>query len=253
MTCRSATSTSPPAPPLDLRFLFGGLRSTGPSSDRLDKWFQSESGLHQNWMRDYDPTTGRYMQADPLGLVDGASVYGYALQSPFKWVDPTGRYTLGYARASLFMRGVPMDGRVPTGPGGGSVPNYTEEQVFDEWYRLELENRGWESEMPLCPLCVGSIDLSTWTQPGPANQIYHPGGVSAIRTNRAISGGHGGQCIFDSSGRLITEAPAAGSADYVAPVGPLGVLGHYRHDVAPYNAAERLGRIDDHFDVRPSR
>ncbi len=35
------------------------------------QWFQAESGLHQNWMRDYDPTTGRYLQADPLGLVDG--------------------------------------------------------------------------------------------------------------------------------------------------------------------------------------
>jgi hypothetical protein len=42
------------------------------------QWFQSESGLHQNWMRDYDPTTGRYLQADPPGLVAGMNVYGYA-------------------------------------------------------------------------------------------------------------------------------------------------------------------------------
>ncbi|HQU70192.1 MAG TPA: RHS repeat-associated core domain-containing protein [Albidovulum sp.] len=35
------------------------------------QWFQAESGLHQKWMRDYDPTTGRYIQADPLGLVSG--------------------------------------------------------------------------------------------------------------------------------------------------------------------------------------
>jgi uncharacterized protein RhaS with RHS repeats len=41
-------------------------------------------------MRDYDPTTGRYIQADPLGLVDGASVYGYALQNPGRYTDPTG-------------------------------------------------------------------------------------------------------------------------------------------------------------------
>ena len=54
------------------------------------QWFQAETGLHQNWMRDYDPTTGRYLQADPLGLVDGASVYGYARQSPVRWTDSTG-------------------------------------------------------------------------------------------------------------------------------------------------------------------
>ena len=41
-------------------------------------------------MRDYDPATGRYMQADPLGLVDGASVYGYARQSPMRWTYPRG-------------------------------------------------------------------------------------------------------------------------------------------------------------------
>ena len=41
-------------------------------------------------MRDYDPTTGRYIEADPLGLVDGASVYGYALQNPMRFTDPTG-------------------------------------------------------------------------------------------------------------------------------------------------------------------
>ena len=41
-------------------------------------------------MRDYDPTLGRYIQADPLGLVDGASVYGYALQNPGRYVDPRG-------------------------------------------------------------------------------------------------------------------------------------------------------------------
>ena len=40
------------------------------------QWFQSEFGLYQNWMRDYDPTTGRYIDADPLGLIDGASVGG---------------------------------------------------------------------------------------------------------------------------------------------------------------------------------
>ncbi len=30
------------------------------------------------------------MQADPLGLVDGASVYGYVRQNPGRYVDPRG-------------------------------------------------------------------------------------------------------------------------------------------------------------------
>jgi RHS repeat-associated protein len=76
---------------------FGGVRvSTGvPLALRFPgQWFQSESGLHQNWMRDYDPTTGRYIQADPLGLVDGASIYGYVNGNPGNWVDPRGEEIL---------------------------------------------------------------------------------------------------------------------------------------------------------------
>jgi RHS repeat-associated protein len=73
---------------------FGGVHTsigTLPTARFPGQWFQSESGLHQNWMRDYDPTTGRYLQADPLGLIDGASVYGYAGQSPLMNMDPTGQ------------------------------------------------------------------------------------------------------------------------------------------------------------------
>lgn len=62
---------------------FGGVHvSTGLPIDLRfpGQWYQAESGLHQNWMRDYDPTLGRYVEPDPLGLVDGASVYGYVRQ-----------------------------------------------------------------------------------------------------------------------------------------------------------------------------
>ena len=72
---------------------FGGVHvsTSGPIELRFPgQWFQRESGLNQNWMREYDPTSGRYIQADPLGLVDGASVYGYALQNPGRYVDPRG-------------------------------------------------------------------------------------------------------------------------------------------------------------------
>jgi RHS repeat-associated protein len=55
------------------------------------QWFQVEAGLHYNWHRHYDPTLGRYTQPDPLGFVDGPSVYGYVRGSPHRFVDPDGR------------------------------------------------------------------------------------------------------------------------------------------------------------------
>ncbi|MGE0056181.1 MAG: RHS repeat-associated core domain-containing protein [Hyphomicrobium sp.] len=46
------------------------------------------------WHRHYDPTIGRYTQPDPLGFVDGPSVYAYAGSKPPANVDITGLLTL---------------------------------------------------------------------------------------------------------------------------------------------------------------
>jgi RHS repeat-associated protein len=54
------------------------------------QWFQIETGLAYNWHRHYDPTTGRYTQPDPLGLVDGPSLFDYAYGSPLIGTDFTG-------------------------------------------------------------------------------------------------------------------------------------------------------------------
>ena len=56
------------------------------------QWLHLETGLHHNGLRDYDPTLGRYLQPDRLGLIDGPDLYGYARQNPLKYVDPTGEF-----------------------------------------------------------------------------------------------------------------------------------------------------------------
>ena len=53
---------------------------------------RNQSALHYNWHRHYDPTLGRYTQTDPLGFVDGPSVFGYVRGSPAVLTDPTGEF-----------------------------------------------------------------------------------------------------------------------------------------------------------------
>jgi len=46
---------------------------------------------HYNYLRDYDPATGRYIESDPIGLGGGNySTYGYADENPVSFTDPLG-------------------------------------------------------------------------------------------------------------------------------------------------------------------
>jgi RHS repeat-associated protein len=53
------------------------------------QYYDSESGLHYNRYRYYDPTTARFIQQDPLRLGASGNFYAYA-RNPIRWVDPLG-------------------------------------------------------------------------------------------------------------------------------------------------------------------
>jgi RHS repeat-associated protein len=53
--------------------------------------FDAETGLYQNWFREYNPRLGRYQEPDPLGLQGGSfSLYQYVDGNPLNYVDPNG-------------------------------------------------------------------------------------------------------------------------------------------------------------------
>ncbi|RLU90395.1 type IV secretion protein Rhs [Streptomyces griseocarneus] len=71
------------------------------------QYFDPESGLHYNVHRHYDPSTARYMSADPLGLAPAPNPVAY-VHNPVTWADPLGLAPYG---------GSSQGADSPAGPG----------------------------------------------------------------------------------------------------------------------------------------
>lgn len=54
------------------------------------QYADDETGYYQNYFRDYDPSLGRYIQSDPIGLLGGVNTFGYVLGNPTIYVDMWG-------------------------------------------------------------------------------------------------------------------------------------------------------------------
>ena len=154
-----------------------------------------------SWHRFYDPETGRYISADPIGLAGGVNLYAYVQNNPVNWIDPEGLFN-------------------------------TRPMVKEKW--LE-DNRDilWTTRLPNCPCETPNISQTgTWTDKDPTFSIgkYHPGAATCVRS-KPTQEGTAQQCCYDTNGKLITGGRAAGTPDKAS--SSISKVKHYYVDVHP--------------------
>ncbi len=90
--------------------------------------FDAETGLNQNWMREYNPKLGgRYMQSDPIGLRGGINTYSYVSGNPLWSIDAMGLATVKIGGEVIVVHNKDAD-KWPSDPHGHI---YDKNQVID--------------------------------------------------------------------------------------------------------------------------
>jgi RHS repeat-associated protein len=185
------------------------------------QYFDQESNLHYNYHRSYSATTGRYTQADPIGLDGVWNRFGYVGQNPLSNIDPTGLdfvvITGGRKEASNPFGhsafGVTGSGVFSYGNGtslGGSIVSYITSQSATRNQQITIiPTTAAQDAAALgnlygqgCKNCIGTIDNC------------------AVRTNSAIeaAGFRTGATAFPGSvARDVTSLP--GAQTYTVPQG----------------------------------